>query len=773
MSNFLAPTLGAFGLLFLLFLPQTAFAFSFDSSIYTGTHKLNAIDTEHFMIEFSRAVKESPDLDYDGVADLLEEIAEYAEYSWDKEVEELGLPSPLDDQDKVYLILDDRDFYISEGTLGVTGLLPNGEIYIAIDPALSDEYLQVTVAHEFFHAIQFGYQGYFAGYDQDINFAEATATWSEDYVYDDVNDYHNYLYHYFDHTDYSIFTGVIPDGSLFEYALSIWPVFLSEYYADWSLIGDVVNAYFYEEIPDVWDAYEAYREVIADQGDDLRDVYMSFAYWNYLTSFYEEGDQYPYVDIHSFHFSDEYPIEEYSVWSSEWPALFGVNYLQFLIDSDQVGSDLKFTFFKDAGIDLGVVVLPESDDFYLTEDEIWTIIEAGDVEGTITLPIEDDHVMYTVMVMPLSSDVPSIESDLEAFGYGYEYYYSAEIGDYLGGDTYEVDTSETSEVEVTEDDSDKEGDEAGENLGVDWTEEAPFDELTVTELEITSVTDDSVLLNWTRVEAENAAGYYVNYGTQSGYYDFYEMIEGAHVTHATISDLPEGTYYFMVTGYDEDYYESGYNSNEVEANVAGVNFTDIYQSHRNYEAIKFMVYLGVIEGYEDGTFKPNKEINRAELMKLMVYGWLGEAPDVEDYNNCFPDVTDEWFAPYVCYAQEEEWVQGYTDGNFYPANIVSKVEALKMILESYGIEVPETAILRDLPYDDVYSSAWYAPYLKTAYDMGLLEETGNSFNPNDGRTRAEVSEEIFRLLVLDTMWADVFNEDILDVFLEIWGEEFL
>jgi len=186
-----------------------------------------------------------------------------------------------------------------------------------------------------------------------------------------------------------------------------------------------------------------------------------------------------------------------------------------------------------------------------------------------------------------------------------------------------------------------------------------------------------------------------------------------------------------------------------------------------------MVYLGVIEGYEDGTFKPNKEINRAELMKLMVYGWLGEAPDVEDYNNCFPDVTDEWFAPYVCYAQEEEWVQGYTDGNFYPANIVSKVEALKMILESYGIEVPETAILRDLPYDDVYSSAWYAPYLKTAYDMGLLEETGNSFNPNDGRTRAEVSEEIFRLLVLDTMWADVFNEDILDVFLEIWGEEFL
>lgn len=768
----LAPCMGALALFgWFLFVPQTVFAFSFESDVYSGDHKIHAILSEHFAFEFSPAIYSGTDDDSDGIPDLVEELAEYAENSWDKEIDELNMPSPLDTQDKVYVILDDLNFYLSLGALGVTGILPTGETYIAVDPFLSSDLLKVTIAHEFFHVIQFGYQGYFAGYDQDINFAEGTAVWVEEYVYDEVNDYYDYLYHYFDHTDYSIFTGIIPDGSLFEYALSIWPIFLSEYYDDWTQTKDVVDAYFAEENPDVWDAFEAYREVISAEGGDLRLVFQDFAYWNYVRSYYEEGTNYPAVDIHKSYGVNDYPVASGTVKKAVFPALYGANYLQFAVDSSMEDEDFQFTLTKSGDVDFGVVILPETDTLYLESAMVETVIEAPHEEGTITIPIGDDYALFTVMITPLSLEPADIESDDEAFGVAYPYHFNVEIGDFLSEDEAEIAFSEDATTDVSATEDDKEGDAAGENLDEGWGETIEADELTVSELSIASIGEDSITLSWTRVN--EAAGYYVYYGTESGVYDFSEMVEGGYITHLTVSDLWPQTLYFVVTAYDNDYNESSYYSNEVEAILDGVTFTDIYSSHRNYNAIKFLTYLGVLEGYSDGTFKPNNEINRAELMKVMVYGWLGEQPDADEYSDCFPDVKDEWFAPYVCYAKERGWVQGYRDGNFYPANTVSKVEALKMILEAYGVDVPESASLKDLPYKDVYSSSWYAPYLKAAYDMGLLEETGASFEPNDGRTRAEVSEEIYRLLVLDLMWEGIFNEDVENSFLEEWSAEFL
>ncbi|KKT72594.1 MAG: hypothetical protein UW70_C0106G0006 [Candidatus Peregrinibacteria bacterium GW2011_GWA2_44_7] len=82
----------------------------------------------------------------------------------------------------------------------------------------------MTVAHEFLHVIQFSYMGSFVGYNQDAFFAEQTAVWAEEAAYTDVNDYFNYLPDFFNYPDYSVFTGVVPEGTLFEYASSIWPI---------------------------------------------------------------------------------------------------------------------------------------------------------------------------------------------------------------------------------------------------------------------------------------------------------------------------------------------------------------------------------------------------------------------------------------------------------------------------------------------------------------------------------------------------------------------
>lgn len=165
---------------------------------------------------------------------------------------------------------------------------------------------------------------------------------------------------------------------------------------------------------------------------------------------------------------------------------------------------------------------------------------------------------------------------------------------------------------------------------------------------------------------------------------------------------------------------------------------------KNQEAIEDLYNQGIISGYSDGSFKPKNTVNRAELAKILV-GASGATPAVDDYHDCFSDVTTEWFAPYVCYAKAQGWVSGYPDGSFRPEQTVSKVEAIKMVVTSQGYTV--TTGTEAGAFQDVDTSAWYAPYIQAALEKGLLEEEGlTSLKPTAGMTRENISENIYRAL---------------------------
>lgn len=168
----------------------------------------------------------------------------------------------------------------------------------------------------------------------------------------------------------------------------------------------------------------------------------------------------------------------------------------------------------------------------------------------------------------------------------------------------------------------------------------------------------------------------------------------------------------------------------------------------NENAIQYLLDTGVVSGYLDGSFKPGNTINRAELMKILTEA-QGPTPNPDNYNSCFPDVNDEWFAVYVCYAKDKNWIQGYPDGEFKPANQVNKVEALKMIINSQGINIP--GAVNDQLFDDVDNSAWYAPFVKSAVDNGLLDVTGSTYGVDEFITRAEVSENIYRTILVNLL----------------------
>jgi hypothetical protein len=160
-------------------------------------------------------------------------------------------------------------------------------------------------------------------------------------------------------------------------------------------------------------------------------------------------------------------------------------------------------------------------------------------------------------------------------------------------------------------------------------------------------------------------------------------------------------------------------------------FADVPGSSPFATAINGLQDRGTIGGYPDGSFRPMRTINRAELLKILV-GASGANPAPAQYHDCFPDVHQEWFAPYVCYAREQGWVQGYADGFFRPDNVLVEAEALKMIVVSLHAAPAPAQCDRTF---------WYSTYLCTANRAGLLRTT--SFDAAAPMTRGLSAEWMY------------------------------
>lgn len=182
-------------------------------------------------------------------------------------------------------------------------------------------------------------------------------------------------------------------------------------------------------------------------------------------------------------------------------------------------------------------------------------------------------------------------------------------------------------------------------------------------------------------------------------------------------------------------------------------FPDVADNHQNKKAINYLTEKKIISGYPDGTFKPDGEINRAELTKMIVA--VNVTPDASEYKDCFPDVKEEWFAPYICYAKEQGWVQGYEDGTFKPEQKINRAEALKIILEAIFNEIDENETLENNNVTDVDTTEWYGKYFIFADNRDLLdkqhitEQEGKySYYPSQNITRKEVAETIYRSILI-------------------------
>ena len=339
---------------------------------------------------------------------------------------------------------------------------------------------------------------------------------------------------------------------------------------------------------------------------------------------------------------------------------------------------------------------------------------------------------------PLTLDFePGLNSGV--FDDGYVYRYAAEFGS--GLEVIEV-IDPTEEVPFEDGAGGKEGEEA-ELHGQESTDAGLA-------LSVLDFDEDSVTFSWNRVTDPAVAAYELYYNPQGADVPDLISIPQPFTTFTRVTDLAEGEpYEFQILAVDAEGSVLGNASVTIVVTPRAWLFNDLSYQNSNFESIEALVDLGILSGYPDGSFQPLGVINRAELLKILIEG-RGLDPDPVTYSNCFPDVSSEWFARYVCYAFEQGWVQGYPSGLFDPGRTVNKVEALKILFNVYEAGLVEGAAVLSLPYPDVDRFAWYAVYLDEASRLGLLSESpSENFNPDRGRNRGEMSEILHRYLVVE------------------------
>jgi len=189
--------------------------------------------------------------------------------------------------------------------------------------------------------------------------------------------------------------------------------------------------------------------------------------------------------------------------------------------------------------------------------------------------------------------------------------------------------------------------------------------------------------------------------------------------------------------------------------VTTTDYSDVEPWDPYIEAIDYLSEAEVIEGYDDGTYKPNADVNRVEALKI-IFATLDNVLEIYELDTSsnyissdmeFTDIEDgSWYIPYLEEAYLLGIIEGYEDGTFQPGSTVNKVEILKMVIEAFNLEEMMADEITEVLYADVDTSQWYAPYVQLANEMGIYYDltVGDNFEPAELMTRGEIADLVYR-----------------------------
>ena len=169
-----------------------------------------------------------------------------------------------------------------------------------------------------------------------------------------------------------------------------------------------------------------------------------------------------------------------------------------------------------------------------------------------------------------------------------------------------------------------------------------------------------------------------------------------------------------------------------------MNFSDV--SDRNTAlAVETLRLMGVLDGYSDGTFRPNQQLTRAQFCKMATYA-MGAENELGLYNTItvFPDVKpSHWAAGYINMAAKgKDIIAGYPDGRFYPDRTVTVGQAVTILLRLLGYK------------EDQIGGVWPDSYMAMGAKVGLTE--GVTLSGSSPLTRSQAARLFVNLLQADS-----------------------
>ena len=182
----------------------------------------------------------------------------------------------------------------------------------------------------------------------------------------------------------------------------------------------------------------------------------------------------------------------------------------------------------------------------------------------------------------------------------------------------------------------------------------------------------------------------------------------------------------------------------VMVNPARVKLTDI-DNHWAYRFIDRLAGMGITNGYEDGTFKPERTITRAEFARIVAKA--KNLPLESQATLSFSDAADvpEWARPAVAAAVKAGIIKGYEDNTFRPDKLISRAEMATMMVRAMSLT---PAALPVLTFSDAGEiPQWAQGYVAAAVEKGIIKgKEGNKFDALSNATRAEAAAMVVRML---------------------------
>ena len=156
------------------------------------------------------------------------------------------------------------------------------------------------------------------------------------------------------------------------------------------------------------------------------------------------------------------------------------------------------------------------------------------------------------------------------------------------------------------------------------------------------------------------------------------------------------------------------------------DFSDVASGAWCRRAIATLTNIGIIHGYTDGTFRPNAQITRAELATI-----IARFANLDVNTKTFSDITGHWAQKSIELAAGNGWINGYTDGTFRPNNKITRAETFAMInrvLDRMTKSVDDLLPQSDMNMwlDNMDESAWYYRDVQEATNYHKCDRVGDS-----------------------------------------------